>query len=56
MLFQNTSPFQKRASFREKLKSGKLLRFPGAWSPLVAMQIEKMGIDGVEYELVPIKK
>ena len=47
MLFQNTSPFQKRASFREKLKSGKLLRFPGAWSPLVAMQIEKMGFDGV---------
>ncbi|MFN7824190.1 MAG: methylisocitrate lyase [Pseudobdellovibrionaceae bacterium] len=47
MLFQTTSPFEKRKAFREKLKSGKLLRFPGAWSPLVAMQIEKLGFDGV---------
>jgi methylisocitrate lyase len=47
MLFQSTSPTEKRKSFRAKLKSGKLLRFPGAWSPLVAMQIEKIGFDGV---------
>jgi methylisocitrate lyase len=47
MLFQTTNPFEKRKLFREKLKSGKLLRFPGAWSPLVAMQIEKLGFDGV---------
>jgi methylisocitrate lyase len=47
MLFQYTNPFEKRAQFRKDLKSGKLLRFPGAWSPLVAMQIEKMGFEGV---------
>lgn len=47
MLFQSVSPFVKRAAFREQLKTGKLLRFPGAWSPLVAMQIEKMGFEGV---------
>lgn len=47
MLFNETNPFDKRKQFREKLKSGKLLRFPGAFSPLVAMQIEKMGFEGV---------
>jgi len=47
MLFQFKNPFEKRAEFRKALKSGKLLRFPGAWSPLVAMQIEKIGFDGV---------
>lgn len=47
MLFQHTSPQEKRARFREDLKSGRLLRFPGAWSPLVAMQIERLGFDGV---------
>ena len=47
MLFGNKSPFEKRSEFRQKLKSGKLLKFPGAFSPLVAMQIEKMGFDGV---------
>lgn len=47
MLFNETNPFEKRKRFREQLKSGKLLRFPGAFSPLVAMQIEKMGFDGV---------
>lgn len=47
MLFQTTSPFDKRKKFREQLKSGKLLRFPGAYAPLVAMQIEKMNFEGV---------
>lgn len=47
MLFQTTSPFEKRKKFREQLKSGKLLRFPGAYAPLVAMQIEKMNFEGV---------
>lgn len=47
MLFGNKSPFEKRSEFRQKLKSGKLLKFPGAFSPLVAMQIEKMGFEGV---------
>lgn len=47
MLFQSTSPFEKRKEFRKMLNSGKLHRFPGAFSPLVAMQIEKMGFEGV---------
>jgi methylisocitrate lyase len=47
MLFQPLQPPQKRAAFRAALKSGKLLRFPGAFSPLVAMLIEQIGFDGV---------
>ena len=38
---------QKRTDFRAALKSGKLLRFPGAFSPLVAMAIQRHGFDGV---------
>lgn len=47
MLFQATPAAEKRKAFREGLKSGKLLRFPGSFSPLVSMQIEKLGFDGV---------
>ncbi|HPI39664.1 MAG TPA: methylisocitrate lyase [Pseudobdellovibrionaceae bacterium] len=47
MLFPTTSPAEKRKNFRKDLFSGKLLKFPGAFSPLVAMQIEKMGFQGV---------
>ena len=47
MLFQDSNPFDKRKDFREKLKSGKLLRFPGAFNPLSAMMIEKKGFEGV---------
>ena len=47
MLFSRTSPAQKRAALRTALNSGKLLRFPGAYSPLVAMLIERQGFDGV---------
>jgi methylisocitrate lyase len=47
MLFTQKSTAQKRAGFREALKSGRLLRFPGAFSPLVAMLIEKSGFEGV---------
>src|SRR3954463_16129230 len=47
MLFSKKSPAQKRANFRAALASGKLLRFPGAFSPLVAMLIEQIGFDGV---------
>lgn len=47
MLFAPKSPVQKRAEFRAALKSGRLLRFPGAFSPLVAMLIEKKGFEGV---------
>ncbi len=41
MLFPEITPVEKRKNFREQLKSGKLLRFPGAFSPLVAMAIER---------------
>ncbi len=41
-----TSPAQRRASLRESLRSGRLLRFPGAISPLTAVLIEELGFDG----------
>lgn len=47
MLFPEITASQKRAAFREKLKTGKLLVFPGAFSPLVAMLIEQKKFDGV---------
>ncbi|MBC7659957.1 MAG: methylisocitrate lyase [Chitinophagaceae bacterium] len=47
MLFPEVTPAQKRAALRAALKTGKLLRFPGSWSPLVSMAIEKEGFDGV---------
>lgn len=47
MLFSKKSPAQKRLDFRATLKSGKLLRFPGAFSPLVSMLIERQGFEGV---------
>ncbi len=47
MLFPELTPAQKRANFRAALKTGKLLQFPGSWSPLVSMAIEKEGFDGV---------
>lgn len=47
MLFPELTASQKRKNFRDSLKSGKLLKFPGAFSPLVAMQIERLGFDGI---------
>jgi len=47
MLSAKMSIAQKRAEFRAALKSGRLLRFPGAFSPLVAMAIERQGFEGV---------
>lgn len=47
MLFPDLTPAQKRANLRASLKSGKLLQFPGSWSPLVSMAIEREGFDGV---------
>jgi methylisocitrate lyase len=47
MLFAKKLPAQKRVEFRAALKSGQLLRFPGAFSPLVAMLIERQGFEGV---------
>lgn len=47
MLFATTPPEAKRRALREALQQGKLLRFPGAFSPLVAMLIERLGFDGI---------
>lgn len=47
MLFPSKSAAEKRASLRAALRSGKLLRFPGAFSPLVSMAIERQGFEGV---------
>ncbi len=47
MLFPEITPAEKRKNFRAALQSGKLLRFPGSWSPLVSMEIEKQGFEGV---------
>lgn len=47
MLFPTLTAAEKRKNFREKLKSGKLLQFPGSFSPLVSMLIEKKNFDGV---------
>ena len=38
---------EKRAAFRQKLAQGGLMRFPGAFAPLVAMMVEQAGFDGV---------
>lgn len=47
MLFQTSSPYEKRKAFRQALRSNRLLQLPGAISPLTAMQIEKLGFDGI---------
>ncbi len=47
MLFTRKHAAEKRADFRAKLKSGKLLQFPGAFNPLCAQLIERKGFDGV---------
>ncbi len=47
MLFAKKPAAEKRTAFRKALKSGALQRFPGVFSPLVAMLIEEQGFDGV---------
>ncbi len=47
MLYSTTSAAEKRRLFRERLASGELLRFPGAFNPLSAKLIEKKGFEGV---------
>lgn len=41
------SPAEKRRRLREGLGSGKLLRYPGAFSPLVARAVADHGFDGI---------
>ena len=47
MLYSSTPAHEKRRLFRERLASGELLRFPGAFNPLSARLIEQKGFDGV---------
>jgi len=47
MLFATKSAAEKRSGFRAGLNSGKILKFPGAHAPLVSMEIERQGFDGV---------
>jgi methylisocitrate lyase len=47
MLFTEKSAAEKRADFRAALATGRLLRFPGAHAPLVALEVERQGFDGV---------
>ena len=47
MHFTKKTIKEKRSNFVEKLKSKKLLRFPGAYNPLCAKLIEEIGFDGV---------
>lgn len=47
MLSCNKTAERKRADLRAALATGRLLRFPGAFSPLVALLIEDQGFDGV---------
>ncbi len=47
MHFVEKEPSQKRIDLNEKLKSNKILRVPGAYSPLTAKLIEEIGYDAV---------
>lgn len=47
MLYASSSPAEKRKAFRERLASGELLRFPGAFNPLSARLIEQKGFEGI---------
>ena len=47
MLYARTPAHEKRRLLRERLASGELLRFPGAFNPLSARLIERKGFEGV---------
>ncbi|MEI3844821.1 MULTISPECIES: methylisocitrate lyase [Microbacterium] len=47
MLYSAVPAHEKRRAFRERLASGELLRFPGAFNPLSARLIADKGFDGV---------
>lgn len=47
MLYSTVAAHEKRRLFRERLASGELLRFPGAFNPLSARLIERKGFEGV---------
>jgi len=47
MLFPQKSAAEKRVDLRQGLQSGRILRFPGAHAPIVAMEVERQGFDGI---------
>jgi len=47
MLYATTPAADKRRMLRERLASGELLRFPGAFNPLSARLVERKGFEGV---------
>ena len=47
MLYTSTPPERKRRTLRAALASGRLLRFPGAFSPIVARIAEEQGWEGI---------
>ncbi|QBR75232.1 methylisocitrate lyase [Microbacterium sediminis] len=47
MLYSSVPAHEKRRAFRERIASGEILRFPGAFNPLSARLIERKGFDGV---------
>lgn len=47
MLYAQTPAHEKRRLFRERLATGELMRFPGAFNPLSARLIERKGFEGV---------
>jgi methylisocitrate lyase len=47
MLHARTPPPARRAALRAALASGRLLRFPGAFTPLSAVLIAELGFEGV---------
>ena len=47
MHFTKKTISEKRSIFIQKLKTKKLLRFPGAYNPLCAKLIAEIGFDGV---------
>ncbi|KQY96767.1 methylisocitrate lyase [Microbacterium sp. MEC084] len=47
MLYSQVPAHEKRRLFRERLDSGDLLRFPGAFNPLSARLIAQKGFEGV---------
>ncbi|MGH3598082.1 MAG: methylisocitrate lyase [Mycobacterium sp.] len=47
LLGATTSPTDKRVAFRAGLDSGRLQRFPGAFTPLVAKLVAEIGFEGV---------
>ncbi len=47
MTTSGKNPVEKRKALRDALASGNLLRFPGAFSPLVAKLVQEIGFEGV---------